>query len=146
MGLWHGLPLVGVHADAERLTALAGDLDERAVARLATGAEDDVGAVVERLAGRRGAELRVGEGDVEPAGVVRGDHVDLRVDVLRPVLEALLEGDDRRHLVGAEHGGDGVGLREQPGQRASEEAGLVLVEQQPGQVADGLVPGTGRRR
>ena len=55
-----------------------------------------------------------------------------------PFSEALLEGDDRRHLVGAEHGADDVRLGQQAGQRAGEEAGLVLGEDQPGQVADRL--------
>ena len=140
MGLGHRLPLVGVDTDAQR-ALLLGDLDEGAVAGLAAGAEHDVGAVVERLAGRRGPELGVGEGHVETARVVRRDDVDVRVGVLGAVLEALLEGDDRRHLVGAEHGGDRVGLGQQPGEGAGEEARLVLVEDQAGEVADDRVVG-----
>ena len=117
-----------VSTPMQSAAVLLGDLDEGAVAGLAAGAEDDVGAVVERLAGRRGAPLGVGEGHVEAARVVGRDDLDVRVGVLGAVLVALLVGDDRRHLVGAEHGGDGVRLGEQAGEGAGEEAGLVLVE------------------
>ena len=58
MGGGQCLPLVGVDADAEEsLPRLLGALPQGAIAGYAAGAEDDVGALVERLACGRSAPV-----------------------------------------------------------------------------------------
>ncbi|MCJ7658869.1 MAG: hypothetical protein MUO67_06940, partial [Anaerolineales bacterium] len=81
MRLRHGLPLVGVDADAE-LTLVASGLDQSTVSGLAAGAEDDVRVLVYRLFGSGGTPLWIGEGDIQTTGMVSGDHFDIWIDVL----------------------------------------------------------------
>ena len=139
MGRRQCLPLVGVHADTEDSLAglgRGGDLLQRAVAGHAAGAEDDVSALVHCLASRGSAPFGIGEGHIHAAGMVGGDDVDVRVDGLGAGFVAFLEGHNRRHQVGAQHGGDGAGLRQLGGQRAGQIAGLIFVEDQAGQVGN----------
>ena len=113
-----GVVLVLVHADYPG-AQLGGPLDA-AGAGGAAGAEDDVGALAHELLSRRGARRRVGErGDVD----AQGSHV--RVDVLGANLEAVAELDHRRN-VNAVNAGHRAGFGHHGGQRARQEAALVL--------------------
>ncbi len=133
----NGLPLVRVDADAER-AFIGGDFLQCAVAGHTAGAEDHIRTLVDGLLSSGGAPLRIGEGLGQLAGMEGGDDVDVGIHVLGAGLVAFLEGHDGRNQVGAQHGGDGAGFGQACGQCAGEEAGLILVEYQAGNVRQRL--------
>ena len=141
MGGGDGIPLVGVDADAEYGFAGAFgscNLLEGAVAGDASGAEDDVSALVEGLFGCGGAPLGIDEGLRDFAGMVGRDDVDVRVHGPGTGDVALVKGDDGGHEIGAEDGGNRTGLGEAAGEYAGEIAGVVLVKDEPGDVGHRL--------
>ena len=135
--LGHREELVGVDTDAEdRLasTGSLGDLDQSTISGVSAGAEDDVVALLELLLRLSGAPLGIVEGVV--GLVVDERHLGGGVGGKRASLVALAEELHRWDRVGAEHGADLVGLGHETGEVTGGVAGLVLREDQSGQVGD----------
>ena len=77
VSLGNGLPLVSINTDAVQ-ASIASNFDQGAVTGLATGTEDNIRAVLDRLGSGGGTPLRVGEGYIQATGMVGGDDVDAR--------------------------------------------------------------------
>ena len=135
LGFGQGVILVGVHADAVHARFHRGH--DRAVAGLAAAAEDDVRALVNHGLGGRRAPFGVGEGLVETdIAVVHDEDLDLGVDVQRAGAIAFAEFPNGRDHIGAKHAADLAALGHLRGQRADQEASLILREDESHQVGN----------
>src|SRR4030042_872539 len=98
MSCGNGLPLVAVDTDAVH-TSILGGFFQSAITGLATGAEDNICAILEGLSSGGSTPLGVGEGDIQTTGVVSGDNADIGIDVASTGFITFLKGH---------HGGDQV--------------------------------------
>ena len=77
----NSFPLIAVNTDAEQ-ACLRSYFLECAITGFTAGTKDHIRAIIDGLLGGGGTPFGIGEGHIQTTGVVGGNQVDIRIDIL----------------------------------------------------------------
>ena len=138
MCFWKRIPLVCIHPKAIH-PGVIGGFEDGSLDGETPGTKDHICTSSNAFRSHCGPPFGIGEGDIQAARVVGGDHADIRVGISGSTGVTFGKGDHRRHNVAAIHAGHYPAAAQAGSQGARQESGMILVKDQTGQVLDGFI-------